>query len=92
MTKLRFLSKHIEVDVPSGSELLQIGRRHPELPLKFGCTRGDCGVCAVKVLLGQDNLTRQSKQEVQTLKNKHLDSTNYRLACQCAINGDVTLE
>lgn len=92
MTKLRFLSKNIEVEVPSGSELLQIGRKHPELPLKFGCTHGDCGVCAVKVLLGPENLTRQSQQEIQTLKNKQLDPRTHRLACQCAINGNVTLQ
>ncbi len=89
MPKLKCKGK--EFIVPSGSELLELARKNPEIPLKFGCTRGECGVCAVKVLSGSQNLTKQSFQELETLSKKSL-GPGYRLACQCALNGDVEFE
>lgn len=91
MVKITFASQNMTISVSSGSELLQVKQRHPDIPLKFGCTRGDCGVCAVKVWQGRENLTKCSKQELVTLQKKGLGD-DYRLACQCAINGDVVLE
>jgi ferredoxin len=88
MPKLKFSCHGIEVSIPSGTELLDTARKNPELPLKFGCTRGECGVCAVKVVAGMEHLTKCSKQEQETLQRKGLGE-DYRLACQCALNGDV---
>ncbi len=94
MPMLRFTSKdqatEIEIRVAGGSELLAIQRKNPELPLKFGCCHGECGTCAIEVLQGSQNLSKCSQQELLTLKKKGL-SGNHRLACQCALNGDVTI-
>lgn len=91
MPKLRFINPPIEIEVKEGSEFLEIYRSHPQIPLKFGCTYGDCGVCAIKIREGEKNLTKRTKQEEATLKRKRL-SDQYRLACQCALNGPVTID
>jgi ferredoxin len=90
MAQVFFLTTNQRVTVPTGVELRDISKAYPSLPLKFGCTRGECGVCAIKVIHGQNNLTKLSKQECRTLASKKLD-TSHRLACQCALNGDVVI-
>lgn len=87
----KFKCKKKEFEVPSGSELLELARKNREIGLKFGCTRGECGVCAVKVLAGGENLSKQSLLEVETLRKKGLGE-GYRLACQCALNGNLEVE
>lgn len=72
-----------------GEEFVALSQRIEELPLRFGCRRGNCGVCAIEVMDGQDNLTKKSISEMCTLKTKGLAKESHRLACQCAMNGDV---
>lgn len=91
LVKIKFIKQGIEVDIPSGSEFLEIHERHPQLPLRFGCRRGECGTCTIKILSGSKNLTRLSPLEMETLGKKGCES-NCRLACQCAINGPVEIE
>jgi ferredoxin len=91
MPQITFKSKELTVHVSSGCEFLELYRKNPHLPLKFGCTRGECGVCAIKIADGKHNLSKCSKFETQTLQKKGLDSSS-RLACQCAINGDIVVE
>lgn len=76
--------------VRTGSDFVQIHENDPTLPLRFGCKKGNCGICAIKVEKGAENLTKISPHEVETLRHKNLDE-NCRLACQCAINGDVSI-
>lgn len=92
MPKITFQSnnKKISIAVQGGTELLAVHRRAPELPLKFGCTHGDCGVCAIKIAEGNQNLSHCSRKERETLQKKGLDDS-YRLACQCAVNGNITI-
>jgi ferredoxin len=96
MPKIKFLSQQIEVQVASGSDLLKVHNQFPDLPLKFGCRRGVCGTCVMRVVEGGENLTKRCLQEQQTLKEKKRLSAEepddeYRLACQCALNGDITV-
>ncbi len=88
MPKLKFVQ--VEVEISSGTELIEVARKYPSLPFKFGCTRGECGVCAVKVDAGMQNLTKLSRSEEETLLRRGCGD-GYRLACQCAMNGDVEL-
>lgn len=90
MSILKLKSAKELVIFKSGSELLEIKRINPTLPLKFGCTRGQCGVCAVEVVSGSENISKKCPQEEGTLAKKRL-GPNWRLACQCALNGDVEL-
>ncbi|MBA3722113.1 MAG: (2Fe-2S)-binding protein [Parachlamydiaceae bacterium] len=74
-----------------GTELLRAYQIDPTIPLKFGCCEGKCGVCVIKVVKGEENLSKRTRQENETLEIKNFDPT-YRLACQCAILGDVTID
>ena len=75
----------------SGTELLQAYKIDPSIPLKFGCCNGECGVCAIKILEGQENLSGKSKQEKFTLTKNKLDPS-FRLACLCALIDDVVAD
>lgn len=91
MVKIKFSNEKKEVEMCSGSEFLEIHGAHPDLPLKFGCKRGECGTCTIKILKGMENLTKMSAEEQETLRKKNCDH-HYRLACQCAVNGFVEIE
>lgn len=91
MPKIFFKMQNLQQDLPSGIDLIKAYEIYPYMPLKFGCRNGQCGVCAIRVLEGADNLTRLGPQEVKTLASKGF-SDDYRLACQCAINGDVIIK
>lgn len=89
MPKLTFLSTGETFAVPAETELIKAYTINPKIPLKFGCTLGNCGVCVIKVASGQQSLSRTTKQEKLILKNKCQDG--YRLACQCALYGDIEI-
>jgi ferredoxin len=89
MSKITFLVTGEIHDVPSGMDLLKAYQINPRIPFKFGCTLGNCGVCAIKIVSGAQCLSRMTKQEMITLKDKTQDG--YRLACQCAIEGDIVI-
>ncbi len=91
MPKLSFFIAEISVEAPFGSELLSVKEKYPDLPLRFSCTRGDCGTCVIKPLKGAENLSECTKIERATLK-KLGKLKGYRLACQCALEGDVEVE
>jgi ferredoxin len=91
MPTITFKNQNTTFPVPEGMDLLQIAKQNPDIPFKFGCTRGDCGVCAIKILEGNGNLTKLCPKECETLLKKGLKD-NYRLACQCAINGSIIIE
>ncbi len=91
MPHIKFLKSEKIFQVASGTEFLEFFQNHPEAPFKFGCKRGECGVCAANICDGKQNLTKPSAEETSTLNRKNLDN-NYRLLCQCAINGDVLID
>lgn len=74
-----------------GVELLRASQIDPSLPFRFGCCKGECGKCVIRVINGKDNLSKPTKEEQATLTRKYNDSS-CRLACQCAILGDVMIE
>lgn len=88
--KLRFEKGSLCQEVPVGADLLRIHVLYPDLPLRFGCKRGECGVCVLYITQGMENLTKMTNEEKKTLERKELPK-GCRLGCQCAINGDVTV-
>jgi ferredoxin len=78
-------------EVAAGSDWQHVVACHPSLPIKFGCRQGNCGSCRIMIVEGQENLTKIGPQERETLKLRHLPE-GCRLACQCAINGDVVIK
>ncbi|MFN3926661.1 MAG: 2Fe-2S iron-sulfur cluster-binding protein [Pseudanabaenaceae cyanobacterium] len=49
---------------------------------------GQCGTCIVEVTAGMENLSPPTDFEQRKLKRK---PDNYRLACQCLVNGEVSI-
>lgn len=90
MAKLSF-SSGCSISAAVGTELLQIFRTHPSLPLRFGCCQGQCGTCLIHIEQGEQHLSKRTKQEERTLKRLKKDDSQFRLACQCALLGDVTI-
>lgn len=88
MAKIQFSSKAV-FEIPDEIDLLQAYRLNPAIPLRFGCTQGKCGVCAFHAACGQEHLSPPTNQEKLTLKERL--NEGYRLACQCAILGDIKI-
>lgn len=91
MPKITFLPLHETVNVISGIDLVKACELNPHIPFKFGCRNGNCGTCLFKVIEGSDHLTKKTKEEQKTLLRLG-KGKEYRLACQCAINGDIIAE
>lgn len=92
MTHIKKMRTGLTYTIKPGSELLNAYQIDPSLPLKFGCCNGQCGVCVMRVIEGGENLSKQTKQEKMTLAEKNLPTPPFRLACQCAILGDITID
>src|SRR5437016_870696 len=90
MAKITFLKQDYTIEAKEGTELLRIPFIDPSVPLKFGCRKGECGTCAIKILQGEENLSPQTKEEQATLSRLKLNG--HRLACQCALNGDLLID
>jgi ferredoxin len=90
MPKLTFNQQKSSLQIKEGTDLLRVQYIDASVPLKFGCRQGQCGACAIKVISGENNLSPKTKQEQATLERLKLDSQ--RLACQCAIKGDVVID
>lgn len=91
MPKITF-TNHPEIyQAPAGTDLVHLPHIHASIPLVFGCCQGECGICAIELVNGAENLTKCTKQEEKTLKKKGLPAS-YRLACQCALNGDIEIK
>ncbi len=79
------------VDVNSGASLRETVQNEG-WPVAFSCEEGICGTCVVKIVEGAENLSPMTDVEKTTLDTMGMNDGQTRLACQCTINGDVTLE
>lgn len=86
--KILFVKESLTQEVPVGADFQRIHSLYPTLPLRFGCRNGECGVCVLFIEKGMENLTKRTPEEVKTLRRKNFPP-ECRLACQCAINGDI---
>ena len=62
-----------------------------ETNLEFSCHKANCGICLFKVIKGQDNISTMNSKEKKFLEAMKSEKDE-RLACQCRIFGDVTME
>lgn len=90
MPKVFFASENQSFFVKKGTEFRRLSELFPNAPLKFGCLQGHCGTCRIKITSGTQNISPETKQEIETIEKLCLKNT--RLACQCAINGDIDIE
>lgn len=59
--------------------------------LMFGCRAGMCGICVIEVVDGPQNLSPPDDAETWFLTTLGHDQAGKRLACQCRLQGDVTI-
>jgi len=90
MPKITFYQQNRSIQVSEGTELARLPYLDTTAPLKFGCRQGNCGTCVIKIITGKENLSPKTKEEAKTLRRLDLESC--RLACQCAVIGDVVID
>jgi ferredoxin len=101
MPKITFVNEKKEIEMPVGSNLRDEARKagielHWGLFKVINCMgHGTCGTCRVLVKKGMENLSQKGVIEKITLLRMfsaigHEDEM--RLACQCTVKGDCTVE
>jgi ferredoxin len=60
--------------------------------LIFGCRAGACGICAIEVTEGMENLSPCEESEAGMLEALGFDQGSMRLACQCRLYGDIVID
>ena len=79
------------VELPRNSTLTAL-EEVQETIIPFGCRSGACGSCAIEVLEGISNLTVADDRERLFLTTLGYPEQHYRLACQCRLQGDITIK
>lgn len=75
-----------EIKVKSGTPLIDVLH---EFGVEFPCGgKGTCGACKVKLLEGKLNVDSLQREKLKKLKLEN----NWRLACCCKAESDITLE
>ena len=101
MPKVVFVNEKKEIEVPEGANLREEARKagiqvYRGLSKYLNCLgHGTCGTCRVLVKKGMENLSPKGRLERFTLARMlaaigHEDEM--RLACQCKVLGDCTVE
>lgn len=90
MPKVVFVDDDLEVEAEIGSNLRDVAQTEGS-SIPFGCEQGICGTCLIDPKEGADNLSDIDDQEKETLDAMGAED-GQRLACQCQIEGDITVE
>lgn len=91
MSKVTFKNTGAAADVKPGTALKDVTKAN-KWPVAYGCEDGACGTCMVKIVEGGENLSKMEEKEKATLQAMGMDTSTYRLCCQCKVNGDCTFE
>lgn len=89
MPKVTFTNDDLTVDVEDGANLKDIAESSGAT-IPFGCEQGICGTCLINVP-DQSNLSSIEENEQETLDAMGSEP-DQRLACQCQVKGDVSIE
>lgn len=89
MPSITFHTSGKVIEVDKDANLLRTSIRH-EGSVPFKCGGGLCGTCRVRIVDGQENLSKVMKKEVDRLGNEKIEQ-GFRLACQTFVTGDVTV-
>jgi ferredoxin len=60
--------------------------------IPFGCRMGACGACVIEVISGGNGLNPREDNEADFLALLGYAGPEYRLACQCRLQGSVTVQ
>lgn len=90
MPKVTIVTDNKTLDVVDGYKMIDMCDQH-DTSILFGCRDGACGACMIRVLAGAENLSPMADDERDFLESMAA-APNERLACQCKVLGDVTIE
>ncbi len=90
MPRLTITTDKKNFEVPVGSSIIDVCENE-DTSILFGCRDGACGACMVRVLENPQNLSPISDQE-QDFLEAMAARDDERLACQCRVLGNVTVE
>lgn len=91
MAKVTFKSDSKTVEVPDGSDIVQVAEDNGA-SIAFSCKAGVCVSCLSNINKGMENLNEKTENEKATLEGFGA-KPNQRLACQCKImRGEVEIE
>jgi len=90
MPKVTITTDKKTIDVVDGYALIDMCEDH-DTSILFGCRDGAWGACRVKVISGAEHLSPMQDNEKDFLETMAA-RPDERLACQCKVYGDVTLE
>jgi len=78
------------ITVEKGSSIIDVCETE-ETSILFGCRDGACGACMIRVVENPENLSPMEEHEKDFLETMAAREDE-RLACQCKVLGDVTIE
>lgn len=90
MPKVRILTDNMEIEVAENYPLIEMCEDY-DTSILFGCRDGACGACMIRVKEGHENISKMQDDERDFLETMAAEP-NERLACQCKVFGDVTIE
>ncbi len=89
MPNVHFADDDLTVELQEGERLMKACGEEGT-SIMFSCRRGTCGTCITNIMKGAENLSPPEIGEQMTLQVMDA-KPNQRLACQCKVNGDVTV-
>ncbi len=87
---VHFVPDDMDVQAPAGTRLLDIATTSGA-DLTFGCKKGTCGTCRVRITEGLKNLSPCAREEQDFLASLGSPNTE-RLACQVRVLGNVSVD
>ena len=92
MFKLTLMPQNLEVLLPANSSLTELEfELHRQDSIPFGCRSGACGACVIEVVRGAKALGARASSEANFLVRLGFDGEQFRLACQCRLEGDAVV-
>jgi len=90
MPKLTIKTDKKTFDVEPNAAIIDVCENE-DTSILFGCRDGACGACMIRVLENPQNLSPMEEHERDFLETMAAREDE-RLACQCRVQGDVTIE
>lgn len=81
----------IKLSLEKGDKLLT-SKQSEAAGISYGCRRGACGKCIIKVTDDNEALNKKSEIEEMTLTVMGKNDIHHRLACQCSAKDAATIE
>ena len=91
MPKVTIKTDNKTIEVKEGYPLIDMCEDH-DTSILFGCRDGACGACMIRVLEGEQFISKMQDNERDVLETMAA-TPNERLACQCKVSGgDIVIE